>query len=44
MKKLTAIALLSLSLLTAACNTMEGLGEDVQHGGSHIEDAANDNK
>lgn len=44
MKKLTAIALLSLSLLTAACNTMEGLGEDVQRGGAHIEDAAKKHK
>ncbi|MDH3210370.1 MAG: entericidin A/B family lipoprotein [Burkholderiaceae bacterium] len=38
MKKLT-VAVLSL-LLLAACNTMEGVGKDVQKAGEKIEDAA----
>mgnify|MGYP000609924764 CR=1 FL=1 len=29
---------------TAACNTMEGLGEDVQAGGKNLEDAAEKSK
>jgi predicted small secreted protein len=41
MKRFSALALILLSLCTAACNTMEGLGEDVQKGGENIEDAAN---
>lgn len=44
MKRLSAIAILALSLMTAACNTMEGLGEDVQAGGQNLEEAANDSK
>jgi predicted small secreted protein len=44
MKRLTAITLLSLSLLTTACNTFEGLGQDVQRGGEKLEDVAQENK
>ncbi|HEY1096713.1 MAG TPA: entericidin A/B family lipoprotein [Alphaproteobacteria bacterium] len=44
MKRLSAIAILALSLLTAACNTMEGVGEDVQAGGRNLEEAAQDSK
>ena len=31
-----------LSLFTAACNTMQGAGEDVQAAGETIEDTAED--
>jgi predicted small secreted protein len=33
-----SLTLLSLSL--SACNTMHGMGQDVQRGGEHMEDAA----
>ena len=37
------IALAPLALLAlAACNTVEGFGQDVQSGGAAIEDAAED--
>jgi predicted small secreted protein len=41
MKALFACALLAV---LAACNTMEGLGQDVQKGGENLERAAEDNK
>ncbi len=41
MKQLIIIA--SLLLLTA-CNTMEGLGQDIQTGGKKLEKAADRNK
>ncbi|MGQ9370391.1 entericidin A/B family lipoprotein [Azospirillum sp. ST 5-10] len=34
-------ALLSVTALATACNTMEGFGEDMQSGGEAIEDEAN---
>ena len=40
-KILPAIALL-LVLGTAACNTVEGAGQDIQAAGSAIEDTADD--
>lgn len=43
MKITTLFLFLTLPLLSA-CNTMEGLGEDIQRGGEKIEDAAEDNK
>lgn len=40
-----ALALvLAGTLAVAACNTMEGVGEDVKSGGSAIEDTARDAK
>ena len=37
--------LLAASLMTlAACNTMEGLGKDIQSGGEALEDAAESTK
>ncbi|MFI9651143.1 entericidin A/B family lipoprotein [Guyparkeria halopsychrophila] len=36
--------LAGLLALTAGCNTMEGLGEDVRNLGSAIEGSANENK
>jgi len=40
----TAIAFILIALGLAACNTMEGLGKDVQKGGQAIEKAADKNK
>ncbi len=40
---LTLAALLTLPLLSA-CNTMEGLGQDIQKGGEKIEKSADKNK
>lgn len=43
-KFLLTCALISSMLLVTACNTVEGLGQDLQRGGSAITDAANKNK
>lgn len=41
MKKLTAIlALLFAAGLTAGCNTMSGLGKDIERGGEKMQDSA----
>jgi len=46
MKTLTIRALLLIALtlfigsISVGCNTMEGMGEDIQRGGEEIEDAA----
>ncbi len=37
------LALLAVPLL-AACNTMEGMGQDIQKGGKSIEKSADENK
>jgi predicted small secreted protein len=40
---LASIAFLLAALLTlSGCNTIEGIGEDVEGAGERIEDAAND--
>lgn len=44
MKKIMIALMLLGTLTVAACNTMEGLGEDVQKGGENLEEAANDSK
>lgn len=44
MKTLVAILCLSVMPLLAACNTMEGMGEDISKGGDKIEKEANQNK
>ncbi len=36
-----AITLLLAVLVLAGCNTMEGLGKDIQKGGEKLEKAAN---
>ena len=43
MKRLIA-AILGASFLLAACNTMEGVGRDVQSGGKKIEREANEHR
>jgi predicted small secreted protein len=40
--RLLAIALLGSAFLLGACNTMEGLGQDLQAGGESIEEEAED--
>ena len=37
-------AILALSLITTGCRTMEGMGKDIQVGGSKLEHAAKKNK
>ncbi|MCL7743349.1 entericidin A/B family lipoprotein [Guyparkeria hydrothermalis] len=39
---ITATFLAGLLALTAGCNTMEGLGEDIRSLGNSVEDAAKD--
>jgi entericidin B len=43
MKRLIA-AILGTSFLLAACNTMEGLGRDVEKGGQKVEQKADEHK
>ena len=40
MKAITTIALLSFAFLLAGCNTVRGVGQDVQKAGEKIEGAA----
>jgi len=44
MRKIMILAVVAASLLAAACNTVEGVGEDVQAAGAAVEDTANDAK
>ena len=39
-RKIVTAALLAGSLALAGCNTVEGIGEDVQSAGETVEDAA----
>jgi entericidin B len=41
MKTLSAIVLVVLAVLSTACNTVQGLGKDIERGGQAIEKAAN---
>ena len=38
------IAALLLTVMTSACNTVEGAGKDMQHAGSSVQDEANEHK
>jgi predicted small secreted protein len=38
------LAAMMLSAALAACNTMSGLGEDIEHGGQKLEKEANQHK
>ncbi len=40
MKKLTTLVIVALGFVLAGCNTMQGIGQDVQKAGSAIEGAA----
>lgn len=44
MKRITLTAVLVLLPLLAACNTVEGFGQDVQKGGKSLERTADENK
>lgn len=37
------VVILALLPMLAACNTMEGMGEDIKHGGKKLEDSADRN-
>jgi predicted small secreted protein len=39
---LRLLGMLGLLALVAACNTVEGMGEDIQQGGAAIESEANE--
>jgi len=43
MKYFGIMAVLMSLFFTAACNTMEGFGQDVEEGGENLQDAANNN-
>lgn len=36
----TLLLLLTISVMLSACNTVQGLGRDIQHGGEKLEKAA----
>ena len=42
--KLLLPALMAALLLVSACNTMEGLGQDIQKGGEKLEESADRHK
>ena len=42
MKRLVPILLLALMSVLAGCNTMQGLGKDVERGGEKLQDEAKD--
>ena len=44
MNKLMLIALAALTCLTAACSTMEGLGQDINKAGNAISRAADNTR
>jgi predicted small secreted protein len=44
MRKLVILALAATGLLAAACNTIEGAGQDVEAAGAAIEETAQDAK
>ncbi len=41
MRKMIGIAIAASAFLVSACNTVEGVGRDVQSAGETVEDAAN---
>ncbi len=43
-RALTIIALLLLPIMTTACNTMAGAGEDISKGGTKLEKSAEELK
>ena len=40
MKKIAVVFALGLTVLLAGCNTVQGIGQDIQKGGQVLEDAA----
>lgn len=43
-RSITTAAILAFGLLAAACNTVEGVGEDVSSAGQAVDEAAEDAK
>ncbi|WP_253308328.1 MULTISPECIES: entericidin A/B family lipoprotein [unclassified Rickettsia] len=41
---LITFTLIAVAFLTSACNTMQGMGKDMQAGGKKLEDSAEKNK
>jgi predicted small secreted protein len=41
-RKLLLTLLLALSTLAAACNTVHGIGKDIERGGEKLQDASQD--
>lgn len=39
-KTLLVVVLGAMITLTTACNTVQGVGKDIQRGGEHVQDAA----
>ena len=44
MRKLFVLAACAVTLVAAACNTVEGVGQDVEKAGDAVSDAARDAK
>lgn len=44
MKKLVALFMIFVVGLLAGCNTMQGLGKDIERGGEKLQDSAHDAK
>jgi len=44
MKRLLAFLLLLMFAGLAGCNTMEGMGKDIERGGEKLQDSAKDTK
>jgi len=44
MRKIVGLAFLATAFLVSACNTVEGLGEDVSSAGDTVADTADDAK
>lgn len=44
MRKIVVLAAVAAALLTSACNTIAGLGQDAQAAGAAVTGAANDAK
>ena len=41
---LTAVLLAAVSTMLAGCNTVEGMGQDIQQGGKALKDEAREHK
>lgn len=44
MKHAMIMMMLAIASLVTACNTMEGVGQDIQHGGESLERSADSHK
>ena len=43
-RKLILAAVLAFSAMAAACNTVQGVGKDIERGGEKLQDASKDAK